>query len=186
MMLVRNAARAGRAALAALAAASVVGCPPSLDDPQVFQTGCPADFSVDALFLQTCARTGCHVAGPGAAAGLDLASADAFDRMFDVTSSSCAEPIISPLGADQSLLIAKLQGTATCGSRMPLGGTPLSAPEIACVFAWINDGIATATPPGADAGSGGGGGAPAGGDAGADADADGPDGGGGADASGDG
>ena len=153
MMLVRKAALACGAALAALGMASVVGCPPSLDDPELFQTGCPASFSVDALLRQQCALSGCHVAGPVAAAGLDLASADAFDRMFDVTSSLCSQPIISPFGADQSLLLAKLQGTATCGSRMPLGGSPLSTADIACVAAWIDDGIATATPPVPDAGT---------------------------------
>jgi len=179
----RAAALAFIAALAVLAPVGLAGCPPSLEDPERFQTGCPAGFSVDALFLATCTASACHAGGPAAAGGLDLASADAFDRMYGTTAAACGGLLISPNGPDESLLFAKLAGTATCGARMPLGGTPLSASDMACVQAWITANIAKAGPPqvgdaGGDAGSDAGSDAPAeggddGGDAGSDAPADG-------------
>jgi hypothetical protein len=154
MMLPRRAALAGTAVLAALGAAGLVGCPPSLDDPGVFETMCPAGFSVDGLLQQTCTHTGCHESGSLAAAGLDLASPGAFARMYGKTSAACGQPLISSNGPGQSLLIAKLEGTAPCGSRMPLGGTPLSASQVACIQAWITDEIASSgPPPPADAGN---------------------------------
>src|SRR4051812_27123737 len=84
----RLAALSCSAALAALGTAGLAGCPPSLDSPQAFQTECPAGFSVDAFFLAQCSRSGCHVNGAAAAGGLDLASADAFDRLYGVTSEA--------------------------------------------------------------------------------------------------
>jgi hypothetical protein len=128
-------------ALAGAVAVVVTGCPPSLDDPEAFQTACPAGFSVDALFRETCAVAGCHVSGPLAASGLDLATPDAFSRMYG-QASLCGPPLISPEGPSQSYLLAKLEGTAACGGRMPLGGTPLSASDILCVEQWITSGIA--------------------------------------------
>jgi hypothetical protein len=136
----------GSAAIAAIAGLGLAGCLPSLDDPGVFQTGCPAGFSVDAMLRAQCARPGCHVAGASAAAGLDLATADAFDRMYG-QASTCGPPLISPGGPGQSLLIAKLDGTAPCGGRMPLGGAPLPASQVACVQEWITAEIAVAGPP---------------------------------------
>jgi hypothetical protein len=134
-------------ALATLGVGVVAGCPPSLEDPQAFESGCPAGFSVDAFFQSTCVRTGCHVAGPNAASGLDLTEPGAFSRMYGVTSPACGQPLISPSGPGDSLLVAKLEGTAPCGARMPLGGAPLSATDITCVEAWITSNIAGAGPP---------------------------------------
>ena len=152
MKLPRAAALACSAALAPLATLWLLGCPPSLDDPERFQTSCPTGFSVDAMLRQQCSRVGCHVVGAAAAGGLDLTSADAFDRMYG-KASLCGPPLISASGPDQSVLVAKLEGTASCGGRMPLGGTPLTASQIACVQAWITAGIAKAGPPPTDAGS---------------------------------
>ena len=146
MRVSRAAALTSSAFLAALGAAGLAGCPPSLDDPEAFQTTCPAGFSVDALLLQNCALASCHASGPNPADGLDLGAADAFDRMYGVA-SVCGPPLISPAGPSQSYLLAKLEGTAACGARMPLGRTPLSASDLLCVEAWITAGIAQAGPP---------------------------------------
>lgn len=143
----RLAALSCGAALAALGMAGTAGCPPSLDDPQAFQTSCPTGFSVEAFFLAQCTRSGCHGNGPAAAGGLDLASADAFDRMYGVSSAACGQPLVAPGGPGQSLLVAKLEGTSACGGRMPLGGPYLSTAEMACVTAWISAAIAKAGPP---------------------------------------
>lgn len=138
---------AALAALVVLGPLALAGCPPSLEDPERFQTGCPAGFSVEAFFLAQCTASACHKSGPTAAAGLDLASADPFDRMYGTTSAACGQPLISPEGPGQSLLIAKLEGTTPCGGRMPLGGTPLTASQLACVEAWITQQVAQAGPP---------------------------------------
>ncbi len=45
---------------------------------------------------------------------------------------------VLPNDADNSYLIKKLEGTA--GSRMPLGGQPLSTATIAQIRAWITSG----------------------------------------------
>jgi hypothetical protein len=169
MMLAPKAALAGGLTLAAFGVASLGGCPPSLDDPERFQTSCPPGFSVEATLRQQCGRVGCHLAGDAAAAGLDLASTGVFARLLDRTSATCGEPLVSPLGPDHSLLVEKLEGTTTCGALMPLGGPELPASEIACVRAWILAELAA--PPadgGADAGDPGEAGAPDSGDAGAD------------------
>jgi hypothetical protein len=43
--------------------------------------------------------------------------------------------------ATNSLLYNKVNGTQTCGSRMPLGGNPyLCAPQISLFQAWIEAG----------------------------------------------
>jgi hypothetical protein len=140
------------AAIAAIGAASLWACLPSLDDPERFQTSCPDGFSVEAMFRDRCSRAGCHASGPGAAAGLDLTSAGAFERMYEVKSAACNAPLISADGPDQSLLLQKLDGTSTCGARMPLGEDPLPESEIACVRAWIAEGLKNAP---IDAGGGG-------------------------------
>ena len=76
--------------------------------------------------------------------------------MFGVTSEACGGALISPRGPDDSLLLHKLTGTTTCGGRMPLGADPLAASDLACVRAWIADGVDGGTLPTQDAGSEGG------------------------------
>ena len=44
--------------------------------------------------------------------------------------------------ASTSLLYEKVAGTQPCGSRMPLGGSPLSAANIQLFEGWINAGAA--------------------------------------------
>ncbi|MEO7329024.1 MAG: hypothetical protein ABI193_10625 [Minicystis sp.] len=155
MTFVRSATLAWAFGLTALGVASIAGCPPSLEHPERFQTGCPADFSVETLLRDRCSRASCHGPGEDAAAGLDLGSAGAFERMFGRRSDACDQLLISPDGAAQSLLTQKLDGTTTCGARMPLGDPALSATELLCVQQWITAGIPGAILPSADAGPGG-------------------------------
>jgi hypothetical protein len=164
MTFVRSAALACTSALMALGVASLAGCPPGLEHPERFQTGCPADFSVETLLRDRCSRASCHGAGDGAAAGLDLSSAGAFERMFGRRSDACDQLLISPDGPAQSLLVQKLDGSTTCGARMPLGDPALSDTELLCVEQWITAGIPGATLPSND--GGGSGGAGGGGDTG--------------------
>ncbi|MFT3774812.1 MAG: hypothetical protein QM820_56410 [Minicystis sp.] len=155
MKLVRWSALAGAVALALAGGASLTGCPPGLDDPERFQTGCPAGYSVESMMRDRCSGSTCHGGGNGdLGGGLDLVSTGAFERMFGKTSTTCMEMLISPLGPDQSLLVHKIEGTPTCGARMPLGATPLAASDIACVREWITAGIDGGTLPTTDAGEG--------------------------------
>lgn len=138
-----------------IAAAALAGCPPGLSEPERFQSECPSGYSVESMMRDKCSGSGCH-SGAAPAAGLDLVSAGAFARMYG-KASSCGEALISPAGAEQSLLLQKVDGTATCGARMPLGGDPLEDTDVACVKAWITDGIDgwTGPVPIGDAGAGG-------------------------------
>jgi hypothetical protein len=45
-------------------------------------------------------------------------------------------PIIDPDDPSASVLVQKVDGSATCGSPMPIGGT-LTDDEIACIEEWI-------------------------------------------------
>ena len=46
--------------------------------------------------------------------------------------------IVEPQGGDH-LMLEKIEGAPTCGSRMPLGKPALSAVEIECVKRWIDE-----------------------------------------------
>ncbi|HEX4620760.1 MAG TPA: hypothetical protein VH208_04260 [Myxococcaceae bacterium] len=122
-----------RVLLGALAI-EMCGCPGRLEDPVRF-TGCPAGIDVQtALFGNTCGASGCH--NPTAlAGGLDLASAGVSSRVINHASSSCPGQVLisSP---DSGFLFDKLLGNQACGSRMPLGLTPLTHDEIVCVESW--------------------------------------------------
>jgi hypothetical protein len=103
---------------------------PTLDDIQA------------AVFMPTCAVSGCHTgpAGGTLPAGMDLTSADAsFANLVGI--ASLQQPSLSRVGAgdpDNSYLIQKIEGNA--GSRMPLGGTPLDQAVIDDIRQWISDG----------------------------------------------
>ena len=97
----------------------------------------------DNVFTPRC--TGCHV-GASAPLGLRLDDANSFGLLVGVTSAQ-APPLlrVEPGDADDSYLIQKLEGTASAGGRMPLGGTPLPQADINVIRQWITDG---ALPPG--------------------------------------
>ncbi|APR82425.1 Isopentenyl-diphosphate delta-isomerase [Minicystis rosea] len=153
MNLMRRSALAGAAALAAVAVAAIVtGCPPGLDDPERFTGACPADYSVESMLRERCSGASCHGGTDNLGGGLDLASAGAFERMYGHPSGACGEMLISPEGPEKSLLFQKIDGTTTCGAKMPLGADPLSTTDLACVRAWITQGIDGGTLPNLDAG----------------------------------
>lgn len=72
--------------------------------------------------------------------GADKASAYA-SLMATSTSSMCGgnQPLIVPGDPDTSLFFLKLT-TPPCGGRMPLGGDPLTAEQLAMVRSWIEAG----------------------------------------------
>lgn len=93
------------------------------------------------IFSTTCALSNCHI-GPNAQLGLDLSEGNARQSLVEVPSARVPDLLrVEPGNAADSYLILKLEGDARIvGSRMPLGGTPLSMEEIEVVRAWIDGG----------------------------------------------
>lgn len=82
----------------------------------------------------------CH-AGANAPQGLRLDAANSFTHLVGVASRQDSSlPRVSPGNPDRSYLIHKLEGTASVGERMPLGGPPIPQATIAFVRQWIADG----------------------------------------------
>ena len=98
------------------------------------------------VFGITCATSGCHTgpAGPGLPAGMDLSSENSsFQSLVNVQSIQDAPTLrVIPGDADGSYLIRKLEGSATVGGRMPLGGPALDPATIAAIREWIDSGAA--------------------------------------------
>lgn len=82
---------------------------------------------------------GCH-SGAAAPQGLRLDSANSFSNLVGVPSREVSALRVSPGNPNQSYLIQKLEGTASVGEQMPLGGPPLSQETINFVRQWIIDG----------------------------------------------
>lgn len=88
----------------------------------------------------------CHT-GPASAIlppGMDLSSADAsFASLVGVQSLEVPSLArVEPGDPDSSYLVQKIEGTATVGEQMPLGGEPLDATTIAAIREWIAAGAA--------------------------------------------
>lgn len=85
-----------------------------------------------------CSSSTCHGASPQA--GLDLRPGSAYDALVGVTASS--EPIVRviPGDPDGSYVVIRVEGRQTVGSRMPLGGQPLDAIDLANLRNWIAQG----------------------------------------------
>lgn len=96
------------------------------------------------IFTPSCATAGCHSGppGPGLPAGMDLTSAAAsFSSLVGVPSSEVPSLLrVAEDDADASYLVRKLEGTATQGARMPLGGPFLEQAAIDVIRRWIDDG----------------------------------------------
>lgn len=130
------------AAVAAPAVPLLAGCPGTIDDKERFlrrhdggaDAGCP---DVPAFLAERCGGQTCHVA-PALASGLDLVSPKVESRLAGIPATSCVGLLANPAAPEQSILYTKLLATPTCGTRMPLGGTPLNDDEMACVAAWIS------------------------------------------------
>ena len=92
------------------------------------------------MFTPTCATSGCHQ-GAGAPQGLRLDEVNSYGLLVNVASSEV--PAILRVAAgdpNNSYLIQKLEGSATVGAQMPLGGTPLQQSAIDVIRQWITDG----------------------------------------------
>ncbi|HEX8699614.1 MAG TPA: hypothetical protein VF815_12300 [Myxococcaceae bacterium] len=102
-------------------------CPGSLEDPERF-TACRMDVERE-LLAPRCATSGCHSAETPAA-NLDLASPGLAARLASATSTCEGRPLTLNMQD-------KVQPSPTCGSPMPLGGTPLNAQEMECLALYL-------------------------------------------------
>lgn len=94
----------------------------------------------DNVFTPQCATSGCH-GGGNAAAGLRLDAGFSHAGLVNVASPQGANLVrVVPGDPGASLLIHKLEGTQSTGSRMPLGGPFLPQSTIDVVRRWITDG----------------------------------------------
>ncbi|HEU4601415.1 MAG TPA: hypothetical protein VFS24_05580 [Steroidobacteraceae bacterium] len=90
------------------------------------------------VFTPIC--TACHT-GSTAPLGLRLDEGVSYAMLVNV--ASVEDPTlkrIDPGNPDASYLIHKIEGTASVGGRMPLGGSPLPPATIAVIRQWISDG----------------------------------------------
>lgn len=100
------------------------------------------------IFDASC--TVCH-SGAAAPLGLRLDANDSFVGLVGTPSRQVSSLLrVEPGNPDRSYLIRKLEGTATEGDPMPLGGPPLPQATIDFVRQWILDGAppASGTNPG--------------------------------------
>jgi uncharacterized protein (TIGR03118 family) len=87
--------------------------------------------------------SGCHTGVGGALPGvMNLSSASAsFAALVNVASiQRPASMRVKPNDSANSYIVNKLKGVDISGSRMPLGGTPLTDAQIAEVVSWIDAG----------------------------------------------
>ncbi len=85
-----------------------------------------------------CTGSQCHGGGQG---GLTMSSASgAYTDLVGVKSPISQEVRVIAGNADDSYLVKKLEGTASAGERMPLGGSPLDATDLQNIKNWINQG----------------------------------------------
>ena len=109
-------------------------------------TGTTLDEIQAAVFTPSCASAGCHTGpmGNNLPTGLDLSNADAsFASLVGVISQEDINFVrVDPFNPDGSYLIRKLEGTASTGVQMPLGGLPLDQAVINNIRTWIANGAA--------------------------------------------
>jgi hypothetical protein len=88
------------------------------------------------IFTPKCVNAGCH---PGGGGPMSLMNGVSFGTLVNVN-SAYGRPRVAPGNANNSALYLKVIGNINTGSRMPLGGAPLSQTETDSIAAWINRG----------------------------------------------
>lgn len=91
---------------------------------------------VQPIFNTSCGGGGCHTNG-GNANGVNLSS---YAQTMNSTGSSYGGKVVIAGNADTSPIVDKIEPSPTHGSRMPLGGSPLSSSQIQTIRTWINEG----------------------------------------------
>ena len=113
------------------------------DDSDGDGTGDACEESEAATFsqVQTIFNNNCVVCH-GTNGGLTLSVGDSFDELVNVPSEGVSSvDRVEPGNSEESYLIWKLEGrSGIVGSRMPLGGSPLSAENMDIIRSWIDAG----------------------------------------------
>jgi hypothetical protein len=93
------------------------------------------------ILTASCAVPGCH-AGDSPQEGMDLSSGSAYSNLVNADSVEVAgEKRVKPNDPDHSFLFEKVsQDPPSSGSRMPLGGRPLTPDQIQLIHDWIMQG----------------------------------------------
>jgi methionine-rich copper-binding protein CopC len=99
----------------------------------------------DDVFTPIC--TACH-AGANAPLGLRLDAGNSYALLVGVPSAESPSTLrVKPGDPSNSYLVMKIEGSASVGARMPLGGPPLPASAIAEIKQWITDGALQSSAP---------------------------------------
>jgi hypothetical protein len=126
-------------ALAACGGGGEDAPPPQPSSPTTLQ---PTLVSIqDNVFTPSCAKSSCHT-GPTPQAGLRLDAGFSWGNLVNVASSqNMLLTRLVPGDPGGSLLIHKLEGTATVGGPMPADGPPfLQQATIDVISQWIQEG----------------------------------------------
>jgi len=94
---------------------------------------------VEIFTRRGCSTGSCHGGGAG---GLTLTSSSATSHgnLVGVASPATGEIRVIVNDAANSYLVKKLEGTASAGERMPLGGSALDNTDLTNIKNWINTG----------------------------------------------
>ncbi len=99
--------------------------------------------SVQPIFTQRCAFSGCH-AGASPGGDMNLEQGQAYGNIVDVISSVPSLKRVLPGFPDSSFLVHKIQGTQASvggsGLRMPITNCCLSQDQIDLIRSWITTG----------------------------------------------
>lgn len=121
------------------------------DDSPTPNLGCE---NISAVFERNgCANSDCH--GVGFQAGVDLVTDGIGERLVgqpSITTACGGELLVDPDDRDNSLVLRlidaeRFESSDSCGVMMPLGSMGVSADDVACLEAWIDELIATIQPP---------------------------------------
>lgn len=92
------------------------------------------------IFSPSCAVSGCHT-GASPPQGLNLSAGQTFANVVDVPANEVPSlDRVEPGDPDASYLVRKVEGTASVGGQMPLGGAPLSNAQMQAIRDWITAG----------------------------------------------
>ncbi len=95
---------------------------------------------VQPIFTENCASAGCHGTS-NTQRNLVLVSGQASENIVNVPSEWMPEmDRIEPGKPDSSFLLLKVKPNPPQGSRMPLGGSPLTDGQIEMIESWIEAG----------------------------------------------
>ena len=103
------------------------------------------------IFAPSCNTDGCHDTS-SAAAGLDLTGSDLSARLVGIQAATCPDKVLVTAGdPDGSFLFEKLDGTPSCGVRMPVSAPALTSSQLECIAGWIEGAEQTCESCGTDA-----------------------------------